>query len=314
MEVFDVKINVGSRKSKLALTQTQWIMDKLKAIQPELEFELKHIITKGDRILDVTLSKVGGKGLFVKEIEQALFDKEIDFAVHSMKDMPAVIPEGLTIACVPIREDYRDALISREGKGLNALPEGAIVGTSSLRRQAQIIAARPDLKVEPLRGNIDTRIQKLKEGHYDAIILAAAGLKRMGWSDDIVTEYLDLDVSVSAVGQGALAIECRRDDAALIDLLKYIHDEETAKTVAAERAFLRELEGGCQVPIAAHCVLENDQLQLVGLVATPDGQTVVKESLTGTDPDQLGVRLANDLKSKGAAKILEDVKKELDES
>ena len=309
-----MKITVGSRKSQLALTQTNWIIDKIASIHSDLEFEVKHIVTKGDKILNVTLSKVGGKGLFVKEIEQALFDHSIDMAVHSMKDMPAELPEGLTIACIPVREDYRDALISNSGKKLSELPKGAVVGTSSLRRQAQIIAARPDLRVEPLRGNIDTRIKKLEAGEYDAIILAAAGLKRMGWSDDIVTEYLELDQSLSAVGQGALAIECRSDDQRLLEILRSLHDEETARTVTAERAFLRKLEGGCQVPIAAHCIMEHDQLTLTGLVATPDGQTIIKETLTGHEPEALGIELAEVLKSKGAAEILSEVREELENS
>ncbi|GGE42563.1 porphobilinogen deaminase [Pullulanibacillus camelliae] len=309
-----VTINVGSRKSKLALTQTRWIMERITAVQQDVAFELKHIVTKGDRILDVTLSKVGGKGLFVKEIEQALLNHDIDMAVHSMKDMPAELPEGLMIACIPIREDDRDALISKDGRKFLELPEGAVIGTSSLRRQSQLLATRPDLKVVPLRGNIDTRLQKLKDGDYDAIVLAAAGLKRMGWSEDIVTEYLSQDVSLPAVGQGALAIECRSDDHDLIALLKLIHDEQTAQTVAAERAFLRQLEGGCQVPIAAHCIYEKDHLHLTGLVASPDGQTVIRGALTGARPESLGIALAEQLREQGAARILEGVKEELDES
>ena len=250
------KVIVGSRKSELALTQTKWVIAQLSKHHPEVSFDLKHIVTKGDRILNVTLSKVGGKGLFVKEIEQALFDKEIDFAVHSLKDMPAVLPKGLTIACVPVRADHRDALISRNDIPFKELPKGAVVGTSSLRRQSQLLHARPDLHIESLRGNIDTRLRKLDEGQYDAIVLAAAGLERMGWSDEKVTEYLPVDLMLPAVGQGALAIECRSDDEALIQMLSLIHDEGTAKVVFAERAFLAELGGSCQVPIASHGVLK----------------------------------------------------------
>ncbi|MFC7393732.1 hydroxymethylbilane synthase [Scopulibacillus cellulosilyticus] len=307
-------IKVGSRKSKLALTQTNWVMDQLKKANGQLEFDLKHIVTKGDRILDVTLSKVGGKGLFVKEIEQALLNKEIDFAVHSMKDMPAVLPEGLEIACVPVREDFRDVYISKKHIPFHELPKGAVVGTSSLRRAAQLSALRPDITIRSIRGNIDTRLNKLKEEDFDAIILAAAGMKRMGWTDEVITEYLPVSVCLPAVGQGALAIECRKDHSALIDLLKQIHDEDTHVTVMAERAFLKKLEGGCQVPIAAHAHKEGEKLTLTGLVGTPDGKTIIKETLTGEKPEALGNQLAEVLMERGAKRILDDVKKELDES
>ncbi|MGV3487947.1 MAG: hydroxymethylbilane synthase [Tuberibacillus sp.] len=306
------KFTVGSRKSRLALTQTNWVMDQIAKAHPDVRFDLKHIVTKGDRILDVTLSKVGGKGLFVKEIEQALFNREIDFAVHSMKDMPAIIPDGLTIACIPIRADHRDVLISKDRIPLKDLPEGAIVGTSSLRRQSQLLALRPDLRIEPLRGNIDTRIKKLEDGQYDAIVLAAAGLQRMGWSEDKVTEYLSEDLLLPAVGQGALAIECRSDDAVLIDILEAIHDEETAKVVTAERAFLAELGGSCQVPIAAHGIIVQNEVRLTGLVGTPDGELIVKDALTRENPDELGRILAEELKKRGAAKILDEVQEAAD--
>ncbi|MFS8630981.1 MAG: hydroxymethylbilane synthase, partial [Bacillales bacterium] len=231
------KIRVGSRRSKLALTQTNWVIKELKKIDPSLEFEVVEVVTKGDRILDVTLSKVGGKGLFVKEIEQKMIDKEIDMAVHSMKDMPAVLPDGLIIGCIPPREDHRDALISKNGIPLMELPPGAKVGTSSLRRSAQILAVRPDLEIKWIRGNIDTRLKKLQTEDYDAIILAAAGLSRMGWSEDIVTEYLDADICLPAVGQGALAIECREDDTELLALLKKLECKAARQAVTAERAF-----------------------------------------------------------------------------
>jgi len=309
-----VNIIVGSRKSKLALTQTGWIMEQLAAVYQDVSFELKHIVTKGDRILDVTLSKVGGKGLFVKEIEQALLNHDIDMAVHSMKDMPAELSEGLIIACIPFREDDRDALISRDGRTFKELPNGAVIGTSSLRRQSQLLAARPDLKIVPLRGNIDTRLRKLQDGEYDAIVLAAAGLKRMGWSEEIVTEYLSQEVSLPAVGQGALAIECRRDDHEIIALLKRIHDKAVAHAITAERAFLRQLEGGCQVPIAAHCIQKEGHFHLTGLVASPDGQTMIRGSLAGEDPETLGVALAEQLKKEGAEQILDNVKEGLDPS
>ncbi|MDQ0244638.1 hydroxymethylbilane synthase [Bacillus fengqiuensis] len=307
------KIIVGSRRSKLALTQTNWVIDQLKKLGLPYEFEVKEIVTKGDQILNVTLSKVGGKGLFVKEIEQAMLDKEIDMAVHSMKDMPAVLPEGLTIGCIPPREDHRDVLISKNGEKFADLPSGAVIGTSSLRRSAQLLAKRPDLTIKWIRGNIDTRLEKLKNEEYDAIILAAAGLARMGWSKDIVTEYLDPELSVPAVGQGALSIECREDDHDLLQLLNHLNDETTNKAVQAERAFLHKMEGGCQVPIAgyAHMLNESD-VQLTVLVGSPDGSIIYKEQLTGTDPIELGYEAAKHLTERGAKQLIERVKEELD--
>ncbi|WP_078413944.1 hydroxymethylbilane synthase [Priestia abyssalis] len=307
------KIIVGSRRSKLALTQTNWVIDQLKKQGLPYEFEVKEIVTKGDQILNVTLSKVGGKGLFVKEIEQAMLDKEIDMAVHSMKDMPAVLPEGLTIGCIPPREDHRDVLISKNGEKFADLPSGAVIGTSSLRRSAQLLAKRPDLTIKWIRGNIDTRLEKLKNEDYDAIILAAAGLARMGWSRDIVTEYLDPELSVPAVGQGALSIECRVDDHDLLQLLNHLNDDTTNKAVQAERAFLHKMEGGCQVPIAgyAHMLNEND-VQLTVLVGSPDGSIIYKEQLTGTDPMELGHEAAKRLTERGAKQLIERVKEELD--
>lgn len=306
------KIIVGSRRSNLALTQTKWVIEQLKKAGAKNEFEIKEIVTKGDRILDVTLSKVGGKGLFVKEIEQAMFDKKIDFAVHSMKDMPAVLPEGLVISSIPVREDYRDAFISKRNLKLAELPAGAIIGTSSLRRGAQILAARPDLEIKWIRGNIETRLRKLNEEAYDAIILAVSGMKRVGMDEALITEYLEPEVCVPAVGQGALAIECRKDDAELREILNLINDEVTTKTVTAERTFLNLLEGGCQVPIGGHAQLEGDQLVLTALVGTPDGKTILKEVAKGNDPVAVGTAAANALIRKGAKEIVEAVKKELD--
>jgi hydroxymethylbilane synthase len=308
------KIIIGSRRSKLALTQTNWVADQLKQLGVPFEFEIKEIVTKGDKILDVTLSKVGGKGLFVKEIEQALLNKEIDMAVHSMKDMPAVLPDHLTIGCVPPREDHRDALISKENLALNDLPEGAVVGTSSLRRGAQLLSRRPDLEIKWIRGNIDTRLEKLRNEDYDAIILAAAGLKRMGWSEDVVTEFLDPKICLPAVGQGALAIECRKDDQELLDQLAKLTSESTDRTVRAERAFLAEMEGGCQVPIAGYASLTDDgEVALTGLVASPDGKIIYKEIIKGTDPEQVGKTAASALSRYGAKELIEKVKQELDQ-
>jgi hydroxymethylbilane synthase len=305
------KIIVGSRRSKLALTQTNWVIDQLKKASLPFDFEVKEIVTKGDVILDVTLSKVGGKGLFVKEIEQAMLNKEIDIAVHSMKDMPAVLPEGLEISCTPKRVDPRDAFISEKYKSLNDLPEGAVVGTSSLRRAAQLLHKRPDITIKSIRGNIDTRLEKLKTGEFDAIILAAAGLERMGWSKETVTEFLDIELCLPAVGQGSLAIECRSEDEEVKQLLATLNDDYTFQTVEAERAFLNTLEGGCQVPIAAFATLENNEITLTGLVADPTGKTVLKRSKSGQNPYEVGVVLASELKELGASQILNDVKKDL---
>lgn len=312
-------IVVGTRQSQLALTQTGQVIDDLKALcrthNLPFDFEIRKIVTKGDRILDVTLSKVGGKGLFVKEIEQAMLSGEIDLAVHSMKDMPSVLPEGLMNGAVPRRIDPRDALISRSGQGLDELPQGARVGTSSLRRASQLKAYRPDLVVEPVRGNIDSRLRKLEEEGFDAIILAAAGLYRMGWEQRI-TAYLPAEVCLPAVGQGALGIECREGDDEVRRLLSMYNDPDTSVTVAAERRFLGVLNGGCQVPIGAYATLlpaagatepsGGRHLHLTGMVGSADGTTILKESAEGTDPAELGERVAGRLISLGAAALLQE--------
>ncbi|BDH62448.1 porphobilinogen deaminase [Lysinibacillus sp. PLM2] len=306
------KIIVGSRKSKLALTQTNWFINELKKAGAPFEFEVKEIVTKGDKILDVQLSKVGGKGLFVKEIEQALYDKEIDFAVHSMKDMPAVLPEGFVIGCIPPREDARDAFISNGHVKFKDLPKGAVVGTSSLRRSAQILQARPDLEIKWIRGNVDTRLAKLESENFDAIILAAAGLKRLGWSDTIVTEYLDTDLCLPAVAQGTLGIECRADDEELLAELAKLTDPTTWNEAFAERAFLGAMDGGCQVPIAGYATTDGDVITLTGLVAAPDASVFYKETLTGKDPVELGKEVARKLTEQGAFDLIQKVKAELD--
>ncbi|MFD1705591.1 hydroxymethylbilane synthase [Siminovitchia sediminis] len=308
------KIVIGSRRSNLAMTQTKWVRKQLEELGAPFEFEIKEIVTKGDRILDVTLSKIGGKGLFIKEIEQAMYDGEIDMAVHSMKDMPAELPEGLVIGCVPPREDHRDAFISKSGLKLNELPAGAIIGTSSLRRGAQILAHRPDLEIKWIRGNIDTRLSKLKNEEYDAIILAAAGLIRMGWNDDVVTEYLDPEISLPAIGQGALAIECRADDQELLTELAKLNCDKTARTVEAERVFLNKMDGSCQVPIAGYAeLLPDETIQLTALVASPDGKTIYSDQVKGTDPKQIGEKAAAHLIQQGAGVLMERVKEELDQ-
>ncbi|WP_079914665.1 hydroxymethylbilane synthase [Paenibacillus sp. 32352] len=314
------KIVVGCRKSALALTQTEQVISDLTLLSQahgmEFTFELKKIVTKGDLILDVTLSKVGGKGLFVKEIEQAMLDKEIDMAVHCLKDMPFDLPRGLVNGAVPKREDPRDCLISISGAGLKDLLFGARVGTSSLRRSSQIAALRPDLIIEPLRGNIDSRLRKLDNGEFDAIILAVAGLKRMGWEDRI-TEVLSPETFLPAVGQGALGIECREDDTELRKLLDLYNDPQTALEVTAERAFLGVLNGGCHVPIGAFAVLNQalkrdaettehslQQISLTGMVGKPDGSIILRETYTGESPIQVGEDVAKLLIGKGAEKIL----------
>lgn len=307
------KIIVGSRRSKLALTQTNWVIEQLKKLGAPFEFEVKEIVTKGDKILDVTLSKVGGKGLFVKEIEQAMLDKEIDMAVHSMKDMPAVLPEGLVIGCIPFREDHRDVLISKDNIPFSELKQGAIIGTSSLRRSSQLLAQRPDLEMKWIRGNIDTRIEKLKTDDYDAIILAAAGLKRMGWADDTVTEFINPEICVPAVGQGALSIECRGDDVELLQLLEKFTSAETSEAVKAERSFLHKMEGGCQVPIAGYAFMnEQEEIVLTALVGSPDGKTIIKEQVKGKNPEELGQLAADKLISQGAKDLIDKVKQELE--
>ncbi|MEK4885569.1 hydroxymethylbilane synthase [Bacillus sp. FSL W8-0223] len=301
------KIIVGSRRSKLALTQTKWVIQQLKRLNPSYEFEIKEIVTKGDKILDVTLSKVGGKGLFVKEIEQAMLNKEIDMAVHSMKDMPAYLPEGLTIGCIPEREDHRDVLISKDGLTLDQLPAGAKIGTSSLRRGAQILAHRPDVKIQWIRGNIDTRLKKLETDDYDAIVLAAAGLSRMGWTKDVVTQFLDPDICLPAVGQGALAVECRKDDEELLSLLQGLNSIDTAQSVAAERAFLQKMDGGCQVPIAGYAHVKGEEVVLTALVASPDGKTVYKEMAVGGNPEQVGEEVARRMIRMGAKQLIDQL-------
>ncbi|BDG46278.1 hydroxymethylbilane synthase [Parageobacillus sp. KH3-4] len=306
------KVIVGSRRSKLALTQTNWVIERLRQLGAPFEFEVKEIVTKGDKIIDVTLSKVGGKGLFVKEIEHAMLNNEIDMAVHSMKDMPAVLPDGLIIGCVPPREDHRDVLISKNKETLADLPSGAVVGTSSLRRSAQILAKRPDLTIKWIRGNIDTRIAKLQTENYDAIVLAAAGLVRMGWASDVITEYLSTDVCLPAVGQGALAVECRESDEELREWLQKLNDIDTERSVYAERAFLRQLEGGCQVPIAGYAHVDNrNDIVLTALVASPDGKELYKETVSGSDPENVGTTAAKLLIKRGAKALIDRAKEEM---
>ena len=299
------KLIVGSRRSKLALTQSQQFIDKLKFIDPSLDIEIKEIVTKGDKIVDKQLSKVGGKGLFVKEIQNELFNKEIDMAIHSLKDVPSMIPDGLTLGCIPDREIPFDAYIAKNHIPLQELSEGSIVGTSSLRRGAQILSKYPHLKIKWIRGNIDTRLKKLETEDYDAIILAAAGLKRMGWSDNIVTTYLDRDILLPAIGQGALGIECRSDDKELLDLLSKVHNHDVAQCVTAERTFLSEMDGSCQVPIGGYATIAQDnQIEFTGLIMSPDGKERYEHTALGTDPVNLGIEVSQVLKKQGAYDII----------
>src|SRR5512139_1975169 len=267
------KIIIGTRGSKLALWQAEWVKSELKKLTPALEVELNKIKTTGDKILDVPLAQVGGKGIFVKEIEEALLNGEADLAVHSMKDVPTEFPEGLHLAVICKREDPRDAFLSQQQgstfriQSFDQLPEGASVGTSSLRRSCQLLSSRPDLKVMQLRGNLDTRLRKLDEGQFDAIILAAAGVKRLGWAGRI-TQILDPSISLPAIGQGAVGIECRTSDQFINGLIAPLDHTETSLCVRAERAFLKRLEGGCQVPIAAYAQLRGGKISMDGLVGS----------------------------------------------
>ncbi|UBV41355.1 hydroxymethylbilane synthase [Staphylococcus xylosus] len=305
------KLVVGSRRSKLALTQSQQFIDKLKAIEPDLDIEIKEIVTKGDRIIDKQLSKVGGKGLFVKEIQNELFDHSIDMAIHSLKDVPSVIPEGLTLGCIPDRENPYDAYIAKNHVKLDELQDNSIIGTSSLRRGAQILAKYPNLQIKWIRGNIDTRLSKLETEDYDAIILAAAGLKRMGWSDDIVTTYLDKETLIPAIGQGALGIECRSDDKELLDLLSKVHNSDVASCVTAERTFLTRMNGSCQVPIGGYATKESDgTIEFTGLIMSPDGRERYEHTERGTNPVELGEKVTEVLNEQGAYEIIKALNEE----
>jgi hydroxymethylbilane synthase len=301
-------LRIGTRGSQLALKQSNNVKGELERRWPGLTVELHVIKTTGDKIQDVPLAKVGGKGLFVKEIEDALLDRSVDLAVHSMKDVPALLPEGLEIACIPEREDPRDVVVSHGEEDLRGLREGARVGTSSLRRVAQVKHIRPDLQTETLRGNLDTRLRKVQEGQYDAIVLAAAGLHRMGWADRI-TSYLDPDEFLPAIGQGAIGIEVRSEDTETKKLLAPLHHPHTAAAVEAERSLLKELEGGCQVPIGGHARLLGSVIELTGLVASIDGKQIyrITQKAPIAEAKELGVRVARELLDAGGKAVLDEV-------
>lgn len=301
-------VRIATRQSPLALWQAYYVRDKLLENHPNLTVELVPMVTRGDVILDSPLSKVGGKGLFVKELEVALLEKRADIAVHSMKDVPVEFPEGLGLVTICEREDPRDAFVSNSYATLNELPKGSVVGTSSLRRQCQLRAQRPDLEVRDLRGNVGTRLGKLDNGEYDAIILAAAGLKRLKLEQRI-TDYLSPEQSLPAVGQGAVGIECRLDDAYTRQLLEPLNDKNTQTRVLAERAMNMRLEGGCQVPIGSYALIENETIWLRALVGEPDGSQIIRGEIRGalSDAERIGVQLAEELLAKGAREILQNV-------
>ena len=304
-------IRIGTRGSKLALTQSELIKKEIERVHSNVQVELVRIKTTGDKILDSPLAKIGGKGLFVKEIEEALLNERVDLAVHSMKDVPAALPEGLILATFPAREDPRDAFVSVKYGNLEQLPQGARVGTGSLRRAAQLLHIRPDLELVPLRGNVGTRLRKLEGGEFQAIILAAAGMRRLGFEDRI-SQLLSTEQMLPAIGQGALGLEVRHDDEQTIGLIDFLNDEETQVTVKAERAFLKELEGGCQVPVAAFSRLNGERLDLEGMVAELDGSNVIRDKITGErdEAEDMGVRLARRLLASGADEILERIYRE----
>lgn len=311
-------IRIGSRKSQLALIQTHWVKEQLSLKFPNIQFEVHTMSTKGDKILDVPLAKIGDKALFTKELELGMIDREIDFAVHSLKDLPTRLPEGLGLATITERENPADALVVHEkhkDKQIETLPEGAVIGTSSLRRLAQLRHHFPHFEFKDVRGNLNTRLAKLDSGEYDALILAAAGLGRLGMAERI-HQVIPKEISLHAVGQGALGIECLADNENLISLLKAIEHPQTRDRTLAERAFLRELEGGCQVPIGVNTEINGSELTLTGLVASIDGTKRVQDTVTGSlsEPEKIGTQLAERLREQGAQEILDEIFATLDRS
>lgn len=296
---------IGTRQSLLAMWQSNYIAGRLREEYPGCEVTLKKIVTKGDRILDVPLAKIGGKGLFTKEIEQELLDGTIDLAVHSLKDMPTVLPEGLCLTAITERANAGDAFVSNKHNSIEELPEGSVLGTSSLRRRAQLLARRPDLKIVDLRGNVDTRLKKLDEGQMDAIILAAAGLTRLGHADRI-KEIIPQSYCLPAVGQGALAIECRTDNFKVRQMLDFLNDTATKQATDAERAFLGLLEGGCQVPIGVHAEVNEGRIAMEAVIASLDGSTVLRDTAEGNAADAvtLGRALGQKMLDNGGREIL----------
>lgn len=300
-------IRIGTRDSVLALWQAEWVKSQLSVIYPEHEFMLVSMKTKGDKILDVPLAKIGDKGLFTKELENGLLRGEIDLAVHSLKDLPTILPEGLSIGAICKREEPRDVFLSRDGTRLENLPKGSVIGTSSLRRKAQLQHYRADLKFADLRGNLQTRWRKLEESSMAGIVLAYAGVKRLGWEERI-TELIPEDIMLSAVGQGSIAIEISAERKDILQLLKPLHHEETSLAVRAERALMRRLEGGCQVPIGALGIVSPSGVQLKGMVASLDGQHLLRGSAEGKNPEEIGYNVADQLIAQGAKNILDQIR------
>lgn len=305
-------VKVGTRDSILAMWQTQFVVDELKKVTDQYEFEIISLKTKGDKILDVALAKIGDKGLFTKELEVGLLAGEIDFAVHSMKDMPTALPEGLQISSMLKRHNPADAFVSDKYNSFMELPKGAKVGTSSLRRRAQLLHARPDLDIHDLRGNVQTRMRKMRDENFDGIILAAAGLERLEMFDEI-KEELSYDICLPAVSQGVIGVETRENDEEIIALVQLVNDKQAEICVKAERALLKSLEGGCQIPIGAYAELTKDTVVLEGMVGSLDGKTIIREKISGTQEqcEELGVTLANRLSELGGKAILEEIRMEL---
>ena len=303
-----MKIRIATRKSPLALWQANFVKQNLLLAHKDLTVELIPMVTQGDIILDSPLSKIGGKGLFVKQLEQAILNNEADIAVHSIKDIPAQFPEGLMLAAICQRDEVRDAFVANKYASLNDLPEGAIVGTSSLRRQCQLRSHFPHLIIKDLRGNVGTRLNKLDDGQYDAIILASVGLKRLSLEHRI-TQYIGTDLMLPAVGQGAIGIESRTDDKQILDIISVLDDKKSRACIQAERAMNNALQGGCQVPIAGYCRLNNDELMLQGLVGRVDGSKIIKQQITGfiNEAESLGEKLAKQLLNQGANLILTEL-------
>ena len=305
------RLRIATRRSKLAMVQTLWVKSELERNIPEIEVSVEAMATQGDKILDVALAKIGDKGLFTKELEAQMLLNRADIAVHSLKDLPTNLPEGLTLGCITEREDPSDALVvnkKNEIYKLETLPPGSVVGTSSLRRLAQLRFKYPQLLFKDIRGNVLTRLEKLDSGEFDCIILASAGLKRLGFESRI-HQHIPSETSLHAVGQGALGIECKKDDQKTLEIINILNDEKTSKRCLAERSFLRELEGGCQVPIGVNSQIENEKIYLIGMVASIDGKKLLKDSYEGSinKPEEVGKVLATRLKDKGADEILSEI-------
>ena len=305
------KLRIATRRSKLAMVQTLWVKEQLETNLPHIEVTVEAMATQGDKILDVALAKIGDKGLFTKELEAQMLIDKADIAVHSLKDLPTNLPEGLTLGCITKRENPSDALVvnkKNEKYTLDSLPSGSIVGTSSLRRLAQLRFNYPDLIFKDIRGNVITRLEKLDSGEFDCIILAAAGLKRLGFQSRI-HQIIPNEISLHAVGQGALGIECKEDNKEVLKLINILNDEITSKRCLAERSFLRELEGGCQVPIGVNSEIKDNEINLIGMVASIDGKQLIKDRVSGRidNPEEVGKNLAYKLKNQGADKILKEI-------